>query len=178
LSKAEWNYSQIEKEALALVFGIKKFLKYLFGRIFSLVTDHKPLMFILNPKSDLPPISAACIQRFAIFLSTYDYSTECKNTKVHTNADSLPRLPIEGDEEDTVDNLFKVSPVDGLPIAAIDIATETIKDSVLSHFYPYVLQGWPQKNVSNGLKPFYQRRDQLSTDQGCWLWGTMVIIPD
>jgi len=88
------------------------------------------------------------------FLSAYDYSIEYKNTKAHANADSLSRLPIEGDEEDTVDSLFKVSLVDGLPITATDIATETVKDSVLSHVYQYVLQGWPQKGVSDGLKPF------------------------
>ena len=66
LSKAERNYSQIEKEALALVFSVIKFHKYLFGRQCTLLTDHKPLMFIVNPKSALPPVSAARIQRWAI----------------------------------------------------------------------------------------------------------------
>ena len=85
---------------------------------------------------------------------------------------------MEGDEEDNIDSVFKVSLVDGLPLTATDIAAETVKDSVLSHVFQYVLGGWPQNGVSDGLKPFYQRRDQLSTDQGCVLWGTRVIIPD
>ena len=142
------------------------------------MTDHKPLMFILNPKSSLPPISAAHIQRWAVFLSAYDYSIEYKNTKAHANADSLSRLPIEGDKEDTIDSMFKVFLVDGLPLTAADIAGETVKDPILSQVYQYVLGGWPQKGVSDALKPFYQQRDQLSTDQGCLLWGTRVVIPD
>ena len=69
LSKAEQNYSQIKKEALALIFGVKKFHKYLFGRCFTLVTDHKPLLSILNAKTAIPSVAAACMQRWAIFVN-------------------------------------------------------------------------------------------------------------
>ena len=41
----------------------------------------------------------------------------------------------------------------------------------------YVMEGWPQRGVEDNLKPFYHRKDQLTTDQGCLLWGTRVIIP-
>lgn len=42
LSSAKRNYSQLDREALAVVAGIKKFHEYLFGRSFELVTDHWP----------------------------------------------------------------------------------------------------------------------------------------
>ena len=43
LTVSERNYSQLEKEALSLVFAIQKFHQYLYGHEFTLCTDHKPL---------------------------------------------------------------------------------------------------------------------------------------
>ena len=48
LSKSHRNYSQIQKEALAIVFGFKKLYQYLHGRHLILVTDHKPLIIIFG----------------------------------------------------------------------------------------------------------------------------------
>ena len=48
LNKAEKGYSQIDKEALSLYRGVRKFETYLYGQKVTLVTDHKPLQSILN----------------------------------------------------------------------------------------------------------------------------------
>ena len=92
---------------------------------------------------------------------------------------SLSCLPVEGDEaqEAAATAMFKVSFIDGFPITASDIAAETTKDPVLSHVYQYVLKWWPRRDIKDNLKPFYQHKDQLTTDQGCLLWGIRVIIP-
>ena len=174
LSKAETNYGQIEKEALALVYGVKKFHRYLYGRQFTMVTDHKPLLSILNAKSAVPSIAAARMQRWAIFLSAYQYDIEYKSSKANANADCLSRLPIQGDTEleDPV-TVFQISHVDDLPVT---VAQAISKDPVLVKVYQYVMEGWPHKPVEENIKPFYQRKDQLSADQGCLLWGLRTIM--
>lgn len=47
LSPAEQNYSQHDKEALALVAGVKRLQEYLYSQAFELVTNHKLLMSLL-----------------------------------------------------------------------------------------------------------------------------------
>ena len=50
LALSEKNYSQLEKEALSLIFGLRKFHQYLYERKFTLVTDHQPLTTILTAR--------------------------------------------------------------------------------------------------------------------------------
>ena len=178
LSKAERNYGQVEKEALALIFGVKKFHKYVYGRSFTMVTDHKPLLSIFNPKTAVPSITAARMQRWAMFLSAYQYTIEYKCGKSHANADFFSRLPIHKNQDfEDPSTVFQVSYVEELPVMAADVAKETLKDATLATVYQYVMEGWPNKVQEDALKPYYQRKDQLATDQGCLLWGLRVIIP-
>ena len=97
LSKTEKNYSQIDKEALARVWGVKKFHLYLFGHHFTLVTDHEPLTLIFHPKKGIPAMTVARLQRNALFLAGFIYSIEYMNTTQHGNADGLSRLPVTRD---------------------------------------------------------------------------------
>ena len=73
LSSAERNYSNLEREALALVFGLKKFHQYIYGGHFGLVTDHKPLEALFNEKK--ATLAAARIQRWVLTLAAYN----CRN---------------------------------------------------------------------------------------------------
>ena len=69
LSTAEKNYSQPDKEALAIVLGVKKFHQYVYGRRFTILTDHKPLERALHPDKMTPSMAAARIQQWAVILS-------------------------------------------------------------------------------------------------------------
>lgn len=100
LSTSERNYAQIEKEALALVFGVNKCHKYLYGRQFTLVTDHKPLATTLGPKNSVPTLAAARMQRWALILSAYQYDIEYRKAADHANADAFSRLPLKSDVRD------------------------------------------------------------------------------
>ena len=132
LSKAERNYAQIDKEALATVWGVKKFHNYLFGRNFTLLTDHEPLTSIFHPSKSLPAVTAARLQRYALFLAGFDYTIMYKNTKCHGNADGLSRLPLHSEttEESDPVGLFYATQFEPLPVTAEQVKRETQRESI------------------------------------------------
>ena len=73
LSEREVKYAQVEKGTYALKFGMSKFHQYLCGRKFTLITDHRPLTTMFGKKGSLPAIAAACLELWAIILSTYTF---------------------------------------------------------------------------------------------------------
>ena len=48
LNQAETNYSVIQKELLAIVWAVKHFRCYLYGRHFCIITDHRPLTYLFG----------------------------------------------------------------------------------------------------------------------------------
>ena len=94
LAPAEKKYSQLDKEALAIIFGVKQFHQYLYGRNFTIVSDHKPLQHLFSESSAIPTLASARIQRWALVLSAYDYHIEYKPGLLHGNPDMLSRLPL------------------------------------------------------------------------------------
>ena len=161
LTKAERNYSQIDKEALALVWGVKKFHLYLFGRHFTLVTDHEPLTSIFNPKKGIPAMTVARLRRYTLFLAGFEYSIEYKNTTQHGNADGLSRLPLKkACDKEVVDpmEIFQVSQIEVLPVNADMTRQATQRDPVLSRVMENTKQGWPTVSEKE-LEPFQRRKE-------------------
>ena len=91
LNEAERNYSTLEKEALAIIFGVKKFHQFLYGHPFTIKTDHKPLEGLLNERKGIPALAAPRIQRWALTLSAYEYKISYKAGQTNGNAYGLTR---------------------------------------------------------------------------------------
>lgn len=74
LTDTERKYSQIEKEALAIVFGCEHFHMHRFGRDFELETDHRPLehIYAVKPTNSSKP-QPARIKRWRLRLQEYEY---------------------------------------------------------------------------------------------------------
>ena len=89
LQPAEQKYAQIEREALAIIFAVRRFHQYLYGRNFTLVTDHRPLCRIFGPREAIPPLAAAKMQRWALILSAYQYNIDCVAGKLNQCADCM-----------------------------------------------------------------------------------------
>ena len=118
LSKAEQAYAQIEREGLALVFGVRRFHQYLYGRPFVLVTDHRPLCKIFESKQGILPMAAAWMQRWALTLSAYQYTIEFINGTANHCADCMSRLPLSGQMRDSAEKIHMVIQKDELPVMA------------------------------------------------------------
>ena len=98
LTCTQRRYSQIQKEALSIVYGLKKFHHFLFARPIIIVTDHKPLLSLFfSPEKGTPILAANRLVRWALQISQYKFQIEYRKTSDHGNADVLSRLPCGND---------------------------------------------------------------------------------
>ena len=87
LNNAERNYPTVEKELLAIVWGCKHFRQYLYGRQFTIVTNHRPLTWIFSVKDP-----SSRLLRWRLKLEEYEYEVVYKKGSSNTNADTLSRI--------------------------------------------------------------------------------------
>ena len=159
-----------------MVFGIKKCHLYLYGRHFLLVTDHQPLSRVFGPKLGIPSLAAARMQRWALFLAGYLYDIIYRKSQNNATPDALSRLPMEGVSPEECEVAHSLSHVD-LPVTTRTVAEATRREPVLSKALDLTLNGWPTYVNGEELKPYFSRRDKLSLEDGCLLWGCRVVIP-
>ncbi|XP_011858292.1 PREDICTED: uncharacterized protein K02A2.6-like [Vollenhovia emeryi] len=172
-SKAEKNYPQVQREALALTFAVRKFHRYIYGRKFELQTDHQPLFAIFGAKGGIPVFTASRLQRYALILLAYNFEIRYVNTKSFAYADFISRLierhertdkdvviatttgnegtasvrtPIASiRQEDASAECFAIETTKTLPITFEAMKAETNKDDATRQLLSYVENGWPQQ---------------------------------
>ena len=178
LTKAECGYSQLDKEALAIIFGLNRFYNYVYGRKFTIYTDHKPLVRLLGPKEKLPSVAAARLQRWALQLAAFNYDLKFKRTEENGNADCLSRLPRSGGqgERDQEAQLFNLRQIEAVPVSASEIRKSMARDTQLSAVFRYTKEGWPSE-YNPVLRPYFARREELTIEDGILLWGQRVVVP-
>lgn len=93
LNKSELNYPTIEKELLAIVWSVRYFRPYLFGKTFTIKTDHRPLVYLFNINSP-----SSRLLKFRLSLDEYDYKIEYVKGADNVAADALSRIVMTSDE--------------------------------------------------------------------------------
>nr|CAI5855663.1 unnamed protein product [Callosobruchus analis] len=181
LSKNELAYSTLDKEATAIVWSIKRFYQYLWGRNFTLVTDNKALISIFGPKSGVPVMAANRLQRYAHFLSGFNFKIK-HVPSIQNVADFLSRMPIEDDLSVQLTDFpihlnYLTNSDSSLPIEVNKVRQLTASDPVLSKILKFVKGGWPANCVDNDLKPYFSRKNEINTEDDVLIWGYRVIIP-
>ncbi|XP_054259997.1 uncharacterized protein K02A2.6-like [Macrosteles quadrilineatus] len=172
LTKSERKYSQIDKEAVGIYWGLKKFFAYCYGRKFVLITDHKPLVSIFDPAKTLPSMTASRMFNYAHFLSGFDYTIEYRNTTEHANADFLSRFPVTEVPENVFDDheQYLMNQVEAMPVTRIKIEEETRKDEnlkVISHYL----------NTGKSLKELGLNANEFCLMDGCVFRGNRICVP-
>ncbi|XP_065189626.1 uncharacterized protein K02A2.6-like [Sycon ciliatum] len=178
LTPAESRYAQIEREAVAVVFGVTKFQKYLLGRHFTLQTDHQPLLKLLGNNEPVPTLASARIKKWALMLAGYDYEIKYLPGKENVYADFLSRQPCENISPSAEEMVtVRVLLVEEDTIIKADVVkSETARDPELSKVLYYVVNGWPS-SVPQSFRSYHNKRDELSAEDGILLWGQRVVIP-
>ena len=168
----ERNYSQIEKELLAQVFGVERNHQYVYGRKIVLWSDHKPLETICKKLLATAPKR---LQRLLLRLPQYDVEIRYKPGPEMYLADTLshaylPTTTCSPAEEETE----WIHAVDFLPISESQLAEiqrETAADSVLQCL-TQVKEALPSE-----LHPYYMVQDELAAQDGILFKGLRCIIP-
>jgi hypothetical protein len=110
LNKTQQNWATIEKEAYSIVYALKKWRHYLYGRPFKIFSDHKPLKYIHSAQ-----MRNAKLQRWALEISGYGGSIEYIKGSNNIHADLLSRVKRKVSDSDmdiTVINSDKVEKPD------------------------------------------------------------------
>ena len=176
LTKTEQNYSQTEREAYAVVWACEKFHIYLYGKAFTIVTDHKPLLQIYSPKGKPSPRVLRWSLRLLPYQFTLEYSPGDSNP-----ADVLSRQPLQDSNqdsggEDEAEHFINHTVANAIPkaITLSELHLVSSNDEELQDIRKAIRSGkWTDPSV----KAYVMLKEELAIKGGLVLRGTRLIIP-
>ena len=177
LTSAESRYSNIERECLAVMYGLEKFEYYLLGRHTLVETDHSPLEQIFKKNVAEAP---ARLQRMLLRCLKYDVEVKYKPGIKVPVADALSRVCVPPRKHAAEEK--QVSFISGIscPISISRIKEESTKDSTQNLLKDVIFRGWPahRKNIPYQLFDYWTFRCDLVLDDGLILKGNRILIPE
>lgn len=181
LRVSERNYSQLDREGLAVIFAIKKFHMYVYGREFTIVTDNKPLCGIFRSDKPIPEVTSPRMLRWCLMLANYQYTIKHRPGKQHGNADFLSRLPsstsMDIEYPDPADILLFEQAPSSSPLTSAEVAKATAQDPSLSQVLSHVVHGRSAPKDDEVQAYLKHNHGHLSVMNGCVLRGSRVVIP-
>ncbi|XP_064653221.1 uncharacterized protein K02A2.6-like [Lineus longissimus] len=179
LTDSERKYAVGEREALACVWACEKWHTYLWGRHFTLRTDHQTLTTLLSSKGNgHKPMRIA---RWNARLLQYNYTVEYEPGRDVCFADALSRLPLEDTtgfdiEDEAICLKFED---DTACVTLAEITTATNEDKTLQKAIRYTVNGWPDKldAVDKAVYGLFRFRKELSVYKQNLLRGDRVVVP-
>ena len=176
LTAVERKYSQVEREALAVVWACERLRFYLIGKEFELFVDNKAVELIFgNPKAKV----CARIERWSLRL--IPFKMKIKHIPGITNiADYISRHATEEVKRgvDSVEEYVNMLIDYHLPlhIKLETIIRATLEDDELNKVKQMLSQFEPEKH--SNLKEYAKIRNELSvSSDGLLLYGSRIIIP-
>ena len=179
LTNTQSRYSNIEREILGMVTGVEHFHQYLFGRQFTLYTDHKPIKnLVLKPLVDTSPRI-----RLMLRLTQYNMNVQYKASKYLLLSDCLSRLSNPAMQEEDESLNLHVTPIeseenDSLPFLILSHVHEALMEDPVSVLLgDLILNGWPDscKDLDQKLKPYWIHHFNLSIVDGIIAWGGITL---
>ena len=173
LTPTEQRYSQTDREFLAVVYGVEHYHLYLYGSSFRVITDHKPLLGIVNSQSP----TTARMERWRLRLMPYNMTLEYKPGKDNP-ADFLSRHPHTIPNRDNkAENYISYIVSNAVPksLTLDEIREATALDGKLLKVMDAVKTGrWHTSELTS----FAKISNEISVTGGVVLRGNRIVIPE
>ena len=184
LSPAERGYSASEREALACIWACEHWHYYLYGRPFTLKTDHSALTTLLSGSNKgRKPMR---LLRWSDRLHQYNFDVVYRPGSENSVPDLLSRAPVNSNSpisttEDSEETQI-ISTIFGSPtlkaLTPAQIAEATDSDPTLKSVIQFLSSGWPSHKPESELKPYHQIHEELSVSKGCLYREYRAVIPE